>query len=243
LSAAVRRAVVATLLLVAPCAAGAQTLDEIVARHVEARGGREALAALRSVRMSGRAIGPNGREAVVRREIARPGRIRTEFVFQGTTGVYAWDGSVGWRVSPLDGDFEPEPLPDDEAAATAEQADLDGPLVDWKAKGGSLALVGTEALSGAETHHLRLTAKSGTVRDLWLDAKSGQLVRTLSTRKVRGRELSLEMLLGDYRATDGVYFPRSIEVGATGQPQRLRIFVDSVETNVSLDESRFRMPR
>jgi hypothetical protein len=243
LSAAVGRAAVAALLLLAPCGAGAQTLDEIVARHVEARGGRAALAALRSVRMSGRAIGPNGREAVVRREIARPGRIRTEFVFQGTTGVYAWDGAAGWRVSPLDGGFEPEPLPDDEAAATAEQADLDGPLVDWKAKGGSLALVGTEALPGGEAHHLRLTPKPGAVRELWLDAKSGQLVRTLSTRKLRGHETSLETLLGDYRATGGVYFPRSIEIGVAGRPQRLRISVDSVETNVALDATRFRMPR
>ena len=243
MSAAVGRAVVAALLLVAPCAARAQTLDEIVARHVEARGGRAALAALRSVRMSGRAIGPNGREAVVRREIARPGRIRTEFVFQGTTGVYAWDGAAGWRVSPLDGGFEPEPLPDDEAAATAEQADLDGPLVDWKVKGGSLALVGSETLPGGDARHLRLTLRSGAVRELWLDAKSGQLVRTLTTRKRRGGDVSLETLFGDFRPTDGVAFPRSIGIGVPGHPQQLRIHVDSVETNVSLDESRFRMPR
>ena len=95
---------------VAPTTATAQTVDEIVARHVAARGGREALAAVRTVRMTGRATAGPGREAIVRREIARPGRIRTEFVFQGTTGVYAWDGSAGWRVSPLDGRLEPEPL-------------------------------------------------------------------------------------------------------------------------------------
>ena len=71
----------------------------------------------------------------MRREIARPGRIRTEFVFQGTTGVYVWDGSRGWQVSPLDGSLEPEPLPAEAAALSAEQADFEGPLVDWKAKG------------------------------------------------------------------------------------------------------------
>ena len=94
------RIILAAVALVVPPAVAAQTLDEIVARHVAARGGREALAAVRTLRMTGRATAGPGRQAIVRREIARPGRIRTEFVFQGTTGVYAWDGSAGWRVSP-----------------------------------------------------------------------------------------------------------------------------------------------
>jgi hypothetical protein len=228
--------------LLAPATTPAQTLDEIVARHVEARGGREALAAVRSVRMTGRAIAGPGREAIVRREIARPGRIRTEFVFQGTTGVYAWDGASGWRVSPLDGRFAPEPLPAEEAALTAEQADIEGPLVDWKAKGHALTLVGSEALAGGRAHHVKLTLKAGAVRELWLDAASGLVVRSLARRMLRGREVKLETSFGDYRKTDGVAFARSIEAGVPGRPQRLRVVVESVETNVPIDEARFRMP-
>ena len=132
----------------APRPRPAQTVDEIVARHVAARGGREALAAVRTLRMTGRAIAGPGREAIVRREIARPGRIRTEFVFQGTTGVYVWDGSTGWRVSPLDGSLEPEPLSAEAAALSAEQADFEGPLVDWKSKGHTVELVGSATLPG-----------------------------------------------------------------------------------------------
>jgi hypothetical protein len=237
-----RRTLLAVLALTAPALSAQQTLEEIVARHVEARGGRAALAAIRTVRMSGHASDGPGRQALVRREIARPGRIRTEFEFQGTTGVYAWDGATGWRVSPLDGALEPQPLAREEAVLAAEQADLD-PLVDWRAKGGSLALAGTDALSGGDAHHLRLTLKSGAVRELWLDAKSGQLVRTLSRRRLRGHEVLLETLFGDYRATDGVFFARSIDVGVPGRPRRLKIVVESVETNVVLDAARFRMPR
>jgi outer membrane lipoprotein-sorting protein len=214
-----------------------------VARYVEARGGRAALAAVRTVRMTGHATEGPGRQAVVRREIARPGRIRTEFEFQGTTGVYAWDGSSGWRVSPLDGRFEPEPLPADEASVTAEQADIDGPLVDWKAKGYALALVGTDTLPSGPAHHLKLTPKSGAARELWLDASSGQLVRTLTKRRLRGHEVALQTDFGDYRETSGVRFARSIEAGAAGRPRRLKIVVDSVETNVALDPARFSMPR
>ncbi len=238
------RRVVAVLVLLAPAAAGAQTVDEIVARNVAARGGREALASVRTVRMTGRAIEGPGREAIVRREIARPGRIRTEFEFQGTTGVYAWDGSSGWRVSPLDGDFEPEPLPAEAAAVAAEQADIDGPLVDWKAKGHRVELVGTEALpGGGRAHHLKVTLKSGAVRDVWVDAATGLVVKTVSTRIWRGREVSLETTFGDYRESGGVQFPRTIETGVPGRPRRLQIVVENVEVNPALDEARFRMPR
>jgi hypothetical protein len=237
------RFILAVAALVVPSTVAAQTVDEIVARHVAARGGREALAAVRTLRMTGRATAGPGREAIVRREIARPGRIRTEFVFQGTTGVYAWDGSVGWRVSPLDGSLEPEPLPAEEAAAAAEQADIDGPLVDWKAKGHAVELVGKEDLPGGPARRLKVTLKSGAVRHVWVDSATGLVVRTESARTLRGREVVIETAFGDYRETGGVFFARSIEAGVRGRPRRLRIVVDSVEVNPVLDDARFRAPR
>ena len=237
------RSIFVVVTLVVPPTVAAQTLDEIVARHVAARGGREALAAVRTVRMTGRAIAGPGRDAIVRREIARPGRIRTEFVFQGTTGVYAWDGSAGWRVSPLDGRLEPEPLPAEDAGVAAEQADIDGPLVDWKAKGHAVELVGKEVLPGGPAYRLKVTLKSGAVRHVWVDAASGLVVRTLSTRTLRGHEVALETVFGDYGETGGVAFARSIETGVPGRPRRLRILVETVEVNAVLDDARFRMPR
>jgi hypothetical protein len=223
-------------------AAAAPTVDEIVARSVEARGGKAALAAVRTLRMTGHAVAGPGREAIVRREIARPGRIRTEFEFQGTTGLYVWDGSSGWRVSPLDGILEPQPLTEEGAAISAEQADIDGPLVDWKAKGHRIELVGSAPLNGGEAYELKVTLKSGVVRHLWVDAASGLVVKTASTRILRGHELQFETVYADYRKTDGVSFPRSIEMGVQGRPQRLKIAVETVEVNPALDDARFRMP-
>ena len=229
--------------LLAASSLSAQTVDEIVARHVKARGGREALQALRSVRMVGHATAGPGREAIVRREIVRPGRIRTEFVFQGTTGVYAWDGTAGWRVSPLDGQLEAEPLPDEEALMAAEQADIEGPLVDWKAKGHQVEFVGSEPLPGGTAHHLKVTLKSGGVRQVWIDAATGQIARVEAARRVQGYDVVLEVLFAYYRTTGGVSFARTIEMSLRGRPKRLCIDVESVEVNPALDDSRFRMPR
>ena len=224
-------------------AAPAPTVDEIVAQHVKARGGREALAAVRTLRMTGRAIAGPGREAIVRREIARPSRIRTEFVFQGTTGVYVWNGTSGWQVSPLDGTLDAQPMPAEAAALSAEQADFEGPLVDWKAKGHTIERVGSATLPDGEAHELKVTLKSGVVRRVWVDAATGNIVKTASTRQFRGRETQFEVVYGDYRETGGIRFARSLEIGAAGRPQKLKILVENVEINPPLDDARFAMPR
>ena len=125
---------------------------------------------------------------------------------------------------------------------SAEQADIDGPLVDWKTKGHALELLGSEALPGGPAHRLKLTFASGGVRQVWVDASTGLIVRMESTRKIRGHDVALDTTFGDYREAEGVMFARSIEAGARGRPQRLRIAVEKVEVNPALDESRFRMP-
>jgi hypothetical protein len=228
--------------LLAAAAAPAQTLDEIVARHAAARGGREALAAVRTLRMTGRAIAGPGREAVVRREIARPGRIRTEFVFQGTTGVYVWDGSSGWRVSPLDRGLEPEPLSEEAAAFSAEQADFEGPLVDWKAKGHQVELVGKETVDGTPTWKLKLTPKGGDVQYVFLDASSFLEIRNETHRLVRGQEMDILSTFSEFKQSGGVVWPHRIQAGPKGRSEKQVLSFDKIEVNVPIDDARFKTP-
>lgn len=220
----------------------AQTLDEVVAGHVAARGGRERLAAIQSLRMSGRATAGPGREALVSREVKRPGRIRTEFVYQGMTAVYVFDGQRGWQIAPFAGSFAPEPMPEEAARLALEQADIDGPLVDWKAKGHRVELVGREKRAEREVLVLELALAGGAARRLFLDASSLLLVRMESTRSVRGREVALETAYSDYREVAGVLFPHAIETTARDRPGRLSVRVESIEANPPLDDARFELP-
>jgi hypothetical protein len=223
-------------------AAEAQSLDDIVAKHVEALGGIDNIRAIHSVRMSGRVSGGGGRHALVVREIRKPGRVRTEFTHQGITGVYAFDGQRGWKVSPFDGNLDAEPMTEDEALQTSDQAEIEGPLVDWKAKGHQVALAGKETLDGRDVYQLIVTLRSGRTNQLYLDARTFLLLRTESTRQIRGVPLSIETRLDDYREVQGVLFPHAIEMGVVGRPRRLSVTVDEVEVNPALPEERFVMP-
>jgi hypothetical protein len=231
--------VVASLL---PVAAAAQTVDDVVARHLAARGGVARIEAIESLRMTGKARGPEGREALVVREIKRPGRIRTEFTFQGLTGVYACDGERGWQVSPLDGEMEPRPMPPESAQLALEQADIGGPLLGWKEKGYAVELVGRVAEGGREAWKLKVTPKGGTARHLYLDAQSNLLVRSESPREVAGHTIEAETTFADYREVGGLQIAHSIEIGVKGRPRRISVVVEKVEIDPVLDDSRFRMP-
>lgn len=219
----------------------APTVDEIVAKYVAARGGLKKIRSIQTLRQKGHATAGAGRHALVTREIKRPGRIRFEFTVQGVTGVYASDGQHGWKVSPFDGDMAPAPLPDEVVKDAIEQTDIEGPLVDWRDKGHQVELAGREVIGGRESYKLKLTLKSGVVRHEYLDVKSLHLVRTETTRQLRGRTVQIESTFGDYRKTKGLLFPHLIEVGAAGRPQRLRVVVDEIEVNPPLSDARFEM--
>ncbi len=218
------------------------TVDELVARYVATRGGLSKIRSVQTLRQKGHATAGADRMALVTRELKRPSRTRFEFTVQGVTAVFVSDGEHGWRVSPFEGDTDPKPLADEVVQEAAEQGDIEGPLVDWKAKGHQLDLVGREVVAGHEAYKLKLTLKTGAVRYEYLDVKSLYLVRTDSTRQVRGRAVQIQTTYSDYQKTAGVLFPRLIEVEAAGRPQRLRVMVDKIEVNPPLSDARFEMP-
>ena len=168
-----------------------------------------------------------------------PGKIRFELTVQGVTSVFASDGKRGWKVAPLEGATGPKPLAEEAVMDAREQADIDGPLVDWKIKGSQIELAGREAVDGHDAWKLKVTLKSGGILTAYVDAKSANLIRTEGVRQVRGKSVRIETTLGDYRKTGGILFPHLVEVRAAGRPQTLRIVVDKVEVNPALADARF----
>jgi len=219
----------------------AQTVDDVVRRYVEARGGAAKLRAVESLRFSGTMELPDVSAAFVL-ELKRPHRMRTEFVVQGQTGVRAFDGQHAWERLPLPGD-EPRPMAPEEAAEARAQADVDlSPLVDSAAKGYSVELVGRDRLPGGETWKLVVRGREGPPRTLHLDVRSHLVVQTIDVRSVDGQPVEMVTEVSDYRPLGGLVFPHRIEVGPRGKPERQRLLIQKVEVNPPLDASRFTMP-
>ena len=231
------------LILVGPAleVLAAQTVDSLIARNREARGGVERLEAIRTLWMSGRATAGPGREALVTREVQLPGRIRTEFTHQGVTAVFACDGSMCWYVDPMSGIFEPEPMSPADASLAIEEADILG-LTDWRAKGHEVELMGRETIDGRETYKLQVTLSGGGVLTGFLDVETALLVREETTQTVRGRTVELETTFDDFRSVGGVVFPHSITSRAKDRSESLHVIVEKIQINPPLDDGRFELP-
>src|SRR5437660_2503826 len=109
----------------------AQTVDEIVAHYLKTVGGMEKIQAVQTLRRSGKYIGGGGFEALVTQENKRGNSVREEFSLQGMTAINAYNGKTGWKIEPWNGKKDPEALGEEEMKSIVEDADFDGPLVDY----------------------------------------------------------------------------------------------------------------
>ncbi len=222
--------------------AWAETVDEVLAKNYEARGGLGKLKAVSSMRLTGKMVIGPGMEAPATLELKRPSRMSLDLVFQGLTATQAFDGKGGWQIMPFQGNPNAEPLSPDDLQQAEEQADMDGPLVDYKQKGHAVELLGKEKIEGTDAYKLKVTLKNGSVQTLFLDADSCLEIKGESKRTIRGSEVETEQTIGDYKEVEGLLIPHSFESGPKGRPERQKITIDKVELNVALDEARFAMP-
>jgi len=220
----------------------AQTADEIVAKYIKTIGGAEKLEAIKTLRRTGKFTGGGGFEAVVIQENKRPQMARQEFSMQGMTGVNAYDGKTGWKIEPWQGKKDSEPLGEEEMKQIQEDADFDGPLVNYKQKGNKVEFVGADDVEGTDAFKLKVTLKNGDVSYYFMDTDYYVPIKIESKRMVRGAEREFETSLGDYKEVAGVYLPHSVESGVKGSPNKSQITFEKIEANVALDDSRFKRP-
>lgn len=227
-------------LVTAPLAA--ETLDDVLAKHWEALGGKDKIAAVSSAKMVAKQVfGPQEVPATITWK--RPDKVRMEFTLQGMTGIQAYDGTTAWMVMPFLGKNDPEEMTGDDLKDIIEQADLiEGPLYNWQEKGHTVEFLGEDTIEGTPAWKLKLTRKNGDESTIWLDKDAYVEIKSEGKRKRGDQEMDLETSFGDYKEVDGLLFPFSIESKPKGAPQGATITVESIELNPTLDDAAFAMP-
>jgi hypothetical protein len=219
------------------------TVDQLVAKNVEARGGAEAVHALQSLKLTGRMLVNQGQMELGYNETRkRPNAVRTEVSLQGMTAVNAFDGNEGWKISPFQGRKDPEKMSADDVKGLVEDSEVDGPLVDWKEKGSTVDYLGTEDVDGTLAHKLKVTRKNGDTSVVFLDPEHFLEIRILTQRMEHGAQVEIETDLSDYEKVNGVYVPFSVESGRKGDPDKQKVIIDKADGNVPADESTFHFP-
>jgi hypothetical protein len=219
------------------------TVDALVAKNIEAKGGIDALRAIRSIRLEGKLLANQGQVEFGYTQIRKqPGAVRDEFTLQGMTAVQSYDGKEGWKISPFGGRKDPERMSADDAKSLVEEAEIEGPLVDWKAKGSTVEYLGPEDVEGTMAHKLKVVRKNGDVSYVYLDPDYFLEIRILTQRTEQGAKVEVETDLGDYEKVGNVFFPFSVEAGPKGAADKQKIVIEKGEANVTVDDAKFNFP-
>jgi hypothetical protein len=222
------------------------SVEQIVDRNVAARGGLAAWRAVTTLTIAGELDAggkPNHALPFVLKE-KRPRKSRFEIVFKDQTSVQVYDGAQGWKVRPFLNRSEVESYTPAEAKSAAAEQDLDGPLVDFAAKGTHIALAGTESVDGHPAYKLQLTLKNGDKRNLWVDAGSFlELKMEGEPRKLDAKMHKVAVYFRDYKTEHGITTPRLQETAVEGAKQPYKMTITRVAVNEPMDDSLFQKPQ
>ncbi|MBI4695281.1 MAG: outer membrane lipoprotein-sorting protein [Gammaproteobacteria bacterium] len=221
------------------------TAGQIVDRNIAARGGLAAWRAVETLAYTGslEAGGKDNTALPFVMKLKRAHKSRLELTVKHMTAVQVYDGTQGWKLRPYLNRTDVEPYTPAETKSAAAWEELDGPLVDYAAKGTTVKLLGMQEIEGAKTYVLQLTGKSGVGRRLWIDAKSF-LEKKIDgeARKLDGRMHEVAIFYRDYKTENGLQVPRVQETVVEGVKGTHKMTFDKVVVNAPMDDSLFGKP-
>lgn len=213
------------------------TVDELIAKNLEARGGLKRLRGILSIKQTAQ-LSMMGTEASMTIYSKRPNLVRQETKVAGQLVINGFDGVTPWIVNPLIGPPRPIVVSGPQAEMIRQQSEFDGPLVDYKGRGLTITAEGVETFGDLATIHLRVVSPTKQVRNLFLDSTTFLEAR-LTTEQDK---MKLDQDFSDYRDVDGVKVPFLVRTSTNGVMQS-ELKVQTVEFNVKMDDTMFRMPK
>jgi hypothetical protein len=184
-------------------------------------------------------------------ELKRPRKMRLELQFKAQTAVQLYDGTNGWKFRPFLNRNDVEPYSKQELEIASRGEDLDGPLMDYAAKGSRVELDGTEKVEGHPTYKLKIIEKTGRTLHVWVDAETFLEAKVDGQPRVLdGTEHPVEVYYRDYRSVDNLKIPfvletRVLSVGKNSLGLRdtpvppEKIAIDKVVVNPKFEDKLF----
>ena len=219
----------------------AQTVAEIVSKHINALGGEDKLSKLKSAQIVA-TVAVATFEVKGTTTVLQNKGIRIEQEIQGMKMIQAFDGNTAWAVNPMLDGGKAVKLPAEQSANLKEQMDLTG-LYNYKEKGYKVEFKGEDIHQGEPVYVISVTMPDGNAATNFLSKNTYLTLKT--TIKILGEdgnEVESNIYTSDYKVVDGIVTPHSIEIDGTGTPGVIKTHITSVRYNIDIDPSIFTFP-
>ncbi|NBB19911.1 outer membrane lipoprotein-sorting protein [Runella sp. CRIBMP] len=228
---------VATLAAFVSISSYAQTVDEIVDKHIAAMGGADKLKGVSTIVIE-RTLAVQNMEIPNKTTVVVGKALRTESSVMGNSMVQVVEGATGWMIRPamMGGTGDPEDMPAEMVKQQAGQLDPFGELYNYKEKGNKVELVGKEKVEKDDAYHLKVTTKDGQVMEQYIDANTFMLTKLKTT--INGQDG--EIMFSDYKEVEGIKMANTMDM--TSQMGALTFITNKVTVNAKVDEAIFKKP-
>ncbi len=211
----------------------AQTVDEVINRHIDSLGGKEKIEKIKNVVMEG-SLTVQGMSISVTTTVVQNKLMRNDISVGGSKNFDMTTDKDGWVFMTFQGMQKPEPKTAEDVKEAQTDLDLTGTLLNYAGKGHKAELLGKEDVEGTECFKIKVTLASGKEETYFIDPTSYMIVRSTSKKKVNGQEVELTSDMSDYKVVDGVKMPHSVSQ-AFGT-----VIMTSIKANQTIDEKLYK---
>jgi hypothetical protein len=216
----------------------AQTADDIVNKYLDAIGGKDKLAQVKtkSIESTTQVMGNEGPSSI---NVVDGVGYKVMSEINGQTFITCYTDKGGWQVNPYAGATSPTPLPDELYKQGRSVLDINGPLYNYAAKGNKIELLGKEG----NDYKLKVTNKDSVEITAYIDATTYYMNKVVASASMMGQTMEVTTTFSDFKKGDmGLVFAYNVEISYGGQFS-VATTIKKIEVNKTIDPAIFVMPK
>ena len=215
----------------------AQSLDDIVKQYSAAIHS-DKLASIKTIKITGK-MSAMGMQMPMVMYMKNPNKIKVTYSLNGMDMISVFDGEKGYTMNPMTGSKEPVELTGEQLKQVQNNNAFRNELMIYY-KNNQVTNEGTEDVNGSPANKLKITPETGNPIFMFLDKKTGLLVKTSTTVEQMGTSMNVDSYMADYTDTNGVIMPKKTTAMANGM-EAATITFDLIEVDLPMEDSIFKL--
>lgn len=226
--------VIVFLLLISSCFAGKVIAqDDIIAKHLAAIGGIDAIKKLNSIYVEG-VVSAQGFDLPMTKTVVSGKGAKMTFTFNGMEGYKLSRPDSGWNYMPFMGQSAPVAMDSTEFKETVDELDVVDNFLDYKEKGATASTIPEVTIDGKKCPGVKLTYKNGYTKSFYFDPATFYILRTVGVKTQNGSSSETQTDYSDHQK-----LPEGIVMAKKVTTPTATIAINKVTVNPTMDAAVF----
>lgn len=215
-----------------------QTIDEIIAKNIDAMGGKEKIQSITSLYIEN-TMEAMGNESTNSTLILNGKGAKTKSDFNGQAMIQCYTDKGGWAINPFAGGAEATVMPEQQYLSGKSQIFIGTTFWDYAAKGIKVELIGKEKLQNVDVFKVKLTIPENQVMYYYIDASTYYVVQSSMTTQMMDQQTEIITKYSDYQKTDFGYVLPKVTTTSFGEQFSMVYKLKKAEFNIPVDPLMF----